>query len=124
MTPFLAVEVSMKIWLSNIRTWATGRKTYLLSALVILVALVLVFFHRLTPETAFTVALVAIGLFAATFRAALQTHHDETLQVLREVAIVGTDVATHNLGAALAVGTQAVQDGAKLDVEIEQEGKQ
>ena len=103
------------------KKWLTGRKTYLGAILVVAIAAGLVFFHRLTPQVALAVALFALSLFAATFRAALQRHHDEAMEVLSEVAIAGAAVAARNVSGAMSAGAAAFEDGAKLDSEIKAE---
>jgi hypothetical protein len=112
----------MKNALLKLKGWMAGRKTYLLAGAVCLVAGVLVFFHKLTPATALTVALFALGGFAATFRAALQTHHDQSLLVLQDVAAVGAAVATHHTASTIdPLLLNAAKDSYTLASEIQQE---
>ena len=111
----------MKNWLTGIKTWMEGRKTYILAAVVCLVADVLVWLHRLTPDMALSLALFALSGFAATFRAALQRHHEEVLMGLTYVAEAGADVAAHKLPAAVIAGEQAVETAVNLGTEIKQE---
>jgi hypothetical protein len=106
----------MKVWIG----WLEGKKTYILAGAVCLVVLVLVYLGRLTPTTAMAIALLALGGFAATFRAALAAHQEDLLDLLQAVAATGVAVAAHNSGAALKAGAAAVEDGARVEQEIEQ----
>ena len=111
----------MKNWLTGIKLWLEGRKTYILAVVVCGVVAVLVWLHKLTPETALSVALFALSGFAATFRDALERHHNEVLMGLTYVAEAGVDVAAHKLPAAVIASEQAVETAVKLGTEIKQE---
>jgi len=111
----------MKNTLLKLLGWLEGRKTYVLVTLICLTAVALVFFRQVTPATALAVALVFLGLVAASFRAVLEKHHDEVLQGLTEVAALGAAVATHKTGAIEPLAVAVAQDGYALGSEIEQE---
>ncbi|HEY4358259.1 MAG TPA: hypothetical protein VGN16_21110 [Acidobacteriaceae bacterium] len=97
--------------------WLVGKKTYLIAAAVCLATGGLVFAGRLTPETACAVGLFALGLFAASFRSALQTHQEDTMQLLRDLAGMGMSVSTRNVPQAIAAGARVVKDAAVLATE-------
>ena len=103
--------------------WLAGRRTYILAGLIVSTAVLLVFLGELTPETASAIALIALGGFAASFRAALDRHQAETIQVLREVALAGMEMSARNVPALIAATSQAVQDGAKLADECGKESR-
>ena len=103
------------------KVWLEGKKSYLVAVLMVFATLLLVAIGKLTPETATAVLMVSLGLFAATFRAALERHHEEVLATMIAVSEAGGALATHNVPAALKAGEQAVADGAKLATEIQAE---
>jgi hypothetical protein len=107
----------------KLRVWLNGKKTYLLAGAILAATAVLVATGKLTPTTALTLLLVAAGGFPATFRAALQSHHNEELTLLTHIALTGVDIASRNMPAALKDGSAAATDGLHLVQELQPEGK-
>jgi hypothetical protein len=99
--------------------WLAGKKTYLVALAIVIVVIVLVVLGKLTPTTAMTVLLFAVGSLAATFRAAMERHQDEEMEILLEIANGGAAYARHDLPGALADGEKAVEGAVKLAVEVE-----
>ena len=64
----------LAIWMAEAREWLSGKKTYLLAALLVVTVSILVFLGRMTPATGLTVALVFAGLLSASFRSAMAEH--------------------------------------------------
>jgi hypothetical protein len=104
-----------------LRAALAGKKTYLVAVLVIAVTGILVFFGKLTPTTASTVALVALGLFAASFRSALAAHQAQVLEVLTDTAVLGKAVLGKNSKLAGVAGIALVTDAGQLVDEIQKE---
>lgn len=98
----------------RIRGWLAGRKTYILAGLVVLTILVLVFCGMLTPEAAYTVALVALAGFAVTFRSALADHQAQVISVLMDVGNLGAAVRGHNKEGELAAAQDLAKQGIGL----------
>lgn len=112
--------MGISFW-NGLVTWAKGKKTYLLAGLLVMVALVLVFVGKLTPQLAFMLLLMALAGFAVTFRLALARHSDQVLQFLTSVAAVGVAARKHDREAELAAAESAALTGAELGAEIEQD---
>jgi hypothetical protein len=98
-----------------------GRKTYLVSGVVLLTLLLLVFLGELTPDIGVGLMTVAVCGFGATFRHALERHQQEEIAILRSLAQAGAAVANHNTASALQAGETTATLGAKLADEIKQE---
>jgi len=88
-------------------SWAAGKKTYLASAFLLAVLVLLVNYGKLTPELALDILVFAAPCFAATFRSAIETHHAQVLAVLEEIAQIGADVRLHRPDV-LAVDAEAL----------------
>ena len=106
-----------------LRHWLVGRKTYLLAAALAVATLALLFAGRLNAHAALVLLLFAAFGFPATFRAALERHHDETLTLLEELAETGAAVAVHNMPGALADGEAAMKLGSAIVDECRQEAQ-
>lgn len=101
--------------------WLAGRKTYLLSGVVILTLLVLVFLGKLTPDSGAELLIFAVGIFAVAFRNVLQRHHAEAVAILEGVAQAGTAVAARNGAEMVAIAKVTVPQGVKLAEELRTE---
>ncbi len=106
----------------SMQQWLMGRKTYLLSGVLAIATLALLMAGRLNAHTALVLLLIAAFGFPATFRAALDRHHDETLTLLEELAETGAAVAIHNLPAAVASGEAAAKLASVIAAECRAEG--
>jgi hypothetical protein len=105
-------------WMTEIRIWLLGKKTYLLAVLLVVTVLALVLLGRLTPETALTVALVFAGLLSASFRSAIELHHAEVMDVLEEVAEAGAALRAGNKAGAVQVVREAAIKEAPAYAEL------
>jgi hypothetical protein len=101
----------LAVLVAEIRERLAGRKTYLLAGLLVLTVVVLVFFGKLTPETALAVALVFAGLISASFRSAIEQHHAEVVNLLIDVAEVGVAVRSHNKAAEVSAAEGLAEQG-------------
>jgi hypothetical protein len=95
----------------------SGRKTYLLSGLLLVVTLGLLAAGKLSPAT--TLALIALGGFPATFRSALARHSEEELRLLAEIAAAGAGLAIHNYPIVREAGGAAVMQALQLGRELQ-----
>jgi uncharacterized membrane protein YphA (DoxX/SURF4 family) len=111
----------MKATLTSLLGWLSGKKTYLLAAILLLTVGVFVFLGRLTPQVAMTVALVFLGLFAASFRDALAKHQAQVIQFLEDTALVGKLTLAKNGKAAAIAGVALATDASELVGQIQAE---
>jgi len=111
----------LEILWAEIQERLSGKKTYLVAALLVVTVLVLVFLGKMTPATAFTVALVFAGLLSATFRAAIEKHHDEEINLLVAISEAGGDVIHHNYYGAAQVAKAVAPVAVKLAAELKAE---
>jgi hypothetical protein len=102
------------------RRYLAGKKTYLVAASIAVLTLSLVGCHRLSPEVAATLLLLGVSAMGATYRSALERHHQELMEVLSDVAIAGAAAAARS-PAALEAALSAIQGGAHLVCEVKQE---
>lgn len=103
------------------KSWLEGKKTYIAAVLVAAVTIVLVGLGKLSPAAATTVGLLAASVFAATYRAAIERHHEEVLATMVAVSEAGADLAHHNMPGALKAGEAAAQSGLRLVQEVKAE---
>jgi len=115
------MKQKIEVVVEKIRERLAGKKTYLLSGLLVVTVLVLVFLGRLTPETALTVALVFAGLLSASYRSAIEQHHQEVLSLLYLISETGQDVLTHQVGKALPLLKTAAPIAEQLASELKAE---
>ena len=99
-----------------LRVILAGKKTYLVAGCLLLATVVLLGTGHL--DAAQAVLLLAVSLFPATFRAALEQHHQEELATLIALAKTGVDLAGHNLPAAARDGEAALASGLHLVSEM------
>ena len=99
----------------------SGKKTYLVAALLTISVLVLVFLGKMTPAAAMSVGLMAAAAFGVTFRSAIEQHHQELMVMLLEVADAGKEVAAHNLAAAEPDAVKLIGQAQTLAAEVKGE---
>lgn len=102
--------------------WMDGRKTYLLSGVLVAGVVALVFAGQISPAEA--VSWIIAAAFAFGFRSVLEKHHDEILAALFAIAEGGEAYRARDKTALAAAADAAIQDGAALASEIHQEEKQ
>ena len=99
----------------------TGKRTYLLAGALAFATLFLLLAGRLTADTALALLLFAAAGFPATFRAALERHHEESLLLLEELAETGVAIAGRNLPKAEAMGRAVISQATTLAGECQKE---
>lgn len=109
-----------QVW-SQILGALQGKKTYLLVVLLFLITAGCIATGKLTVETACTIFLVFLGLFAASFRSAIGNHQDDVKAELAATATLMRDVVAHNTRAAVADGLAVFTKGEMLATEIQAE---
>ena len=105
-------------WFAEVRMWLSGKKTYLLAALLVVTVLFLVFLGRLTPVAAMTVALVFAGLLSASFRSAIAEHQAQLIAVLMDVGQLGVAARNHDKAAELAAAQGLAKDAAAAAAQV------
>jgi len=98
--------------------WLSGKKTYILAAVMFLVLIVLLALGRLSVELAFEVLVFAAPCFAATYRDALQTHHSQVMDVLLDAVDAGVALRAHNYAAIEGIALKAAPDAESLVVAL------
>jgi hypothetical protein len=103
--------------------WVAAHGMYLLTLVCSIIILAGVFSGRISLDVAMALTLGIITLFAADFRPRLERHQAEVRELLLVIAQAGKATASKNVPAAVEAGVVAVEDGAKLASEVEQEAK-
>ncbi len=103
---FGVLEVTLKVWLANLRVWFQGRKTILGGCLLIAAGVAGVWAGKLPPDQAMIV--VGFGISFCGWSAKANRHQQEILAALRAVAIAGAEARAGNKAAAIRTVEESV----------------
>ena len=101
-----------------------GKRTYFVAGWFVVAALVAGATGRATPRVLQSLLIIAVCGLAATFRSALERHHEEEMELLEELAETGACLASRDLPKAAASAARAASVGIELVQEVKEEAPQ